>query len=281
MTFFESQVWNFVSAILGLFSIAIAVYLFLLERKAKKWRQLVISANHIAEVSRTLELLENSFPGRIAIAGDQLSIDDLALVYLKIENTGNSPVKVEDFVGLMEISLGENSNIVDHRISTVEPEALQSSIDYSVSRSSLLFSPFLLNQREQFEIALLVSSMTRLYVNMRLVGMVQEIASERFHISKSFALRFMRDYILRGAIILILIGLWLLFNPLLGGTNLIFTELILPLLNNTNFYSGLLWGLAAALIIGLISRYYLYLQSHRIYQDKYLGDQMRYVISDR
>jgi hypothetical protein len=81
---------NAVRTLIALIAIGVSITIYLLNRKRKLLTVRVIARNDLVK-------LDPSFTGRIQITLDGRSVPDLSLVLLEIENTGNEPIKSDDF----------------------------------------------------------------------------------------------------------------------------------------------------------------------------------------
>ena len=102
-------------------------------------------------------------------------VSDPYLTVIKITNTGETPIRSEDFESPIKISLGNDINILSKNIVEKSPDSLL--IKATISNKSLLIDPTLLNPSDSFTIKLITSNnKPDIYVSARISG-IKEITT--------------------------------------------------------------------------------------------------------
>ena len=102
-------------------------------------------------------------------------VSDPYLTVIKITNTGETPIRSEDFESPIKISLGNDINILSKNIVEKSPDSLL--IKATISNKSLLIDPTLLNPSDSFTIKLITSNNEPdIYVSARISG-IKEITT--------------------------------------------------------------------------------------------------------
>ena len=102
-------------------------------------------------------------------------VSDPYLTVIKITNTGETPIRSEDFESPIKISLGNDINILSKNIVEKSPDSLL--IKATIINKSLLIDPTLLNPSDSFTIKLITSNNEPdIYVSARISG-IKEITT--------------------------------------------------------------------------------------------------------
>lgn len=91
----------------------------------------------------------------IQISIDGVNIKSPFLSTLVLSNDGSKPVTVSDYESPIELSVGQDTQIVRARISSVEPHNLKAELD--TSKQSVKLRPLLLNPDDTLTIAIITS----------------------------------------------------------------------------------------------------------------------------
>ncbi|MGX9161922.1 hypothetical protein [Priestia megaterium] len=96
--------------------------------------------------------------------------DDLNMVMIKIRNTGNEPIKKDDFENDLFLKFTD-SKVFDVSINETKPYGLDIEVYYDELESRVGIKPLLLNPKDEFNIKLLTNNLTpNFFVPTRIVG---------------------------------------------------------------------------------------------------------------
>lgn len=156
---------NLVSILGVLAAIIVPIILFFHQRNRKELSFEVLS-------STSLVVSDDSLKNRLKIMIDDHEINgDIHLVLLKLINTGNVPIKVEDFDQVITIDSPESTygiKIAD--LKEKKPNNLSVKIDNS-SFGKITVDPLLLNPKDEFTLKLLIPGYKNdLTLESRIVG---------------------------------------------------------------------------------------------------------------
>ena len=141
----------YVAILTLLIGLVTTIVVYLKQRNRKELSFGVISATPLLsirpEAKGIVQVLYNSKP-----------VSNVRLVILKIWNSGNQEVKLDDYVKNQGIKFdcGSSSEILDVQITEKIPPNLD--VTLTKSSESFLLDPFLLNKRESLTIQVLISS---------------------------------------------------------------------------------------------------------------------------
>jgi len=96
--------------------------------------------------------------------------DDLNMVLIKFRNTGNEPIKKDDFENDLFLKLLD-SKVYDVSVTATKPEGLTIEAYKDESESRIGVKPLLLNPKDEFTLKLLTSTLIpTLTINTRIIG---------------------------------------------------------------------------------------------------------------
>lgn len=96
---------------------AISIFLFLHYQKKKKLRFLV-------DQSLSLVKIKESYKDKIKISYNDMIVNNLSLVQLNIQNSGNSSISKEDIKVPIKIEFAEGVRIIDDKVISKKPNGL-------------------------------------------------------------------------------------------------------------------------------------------------------------
>jgi hypothetical protein len=150
------QVWDFLKSDAGrvtlsiaaiVASAAVAVTLFILNRKRKRLSYQILSRTRLLSVSQEMA-------GYVRVLVGERQVHDVGLVHLKIVNTGTEPIKSSDFDRPVSFCVNKDATIISAEITETVPAALEPKFDIEASKITL--KPMLLNARDSVILKLLV-----------------------------------------------------------------------------------------------------------------------------
>jgi hypothetical protein len=150
-----------VRTILAIIAISITVLLFLIGRRRK-------SLSYMVSDTRVLGVHEAVNPSRVQILFDGKPVTDVRLVIITINNSGNEPIRVDDFERALRFSWAEPARILTAEVIEVSPDSLQPTIEAGVNE--VVLDPLLLNRGDWLRIKTLTNQVGKLSVDARVVG---------------------------------------------------------------------------------------------------------------
>ena len=145
---FRDPLWQFIGVIIGILALTATVVIFINQRKRKSLSYEVISSSSLLSVKEEIE-------GKLRILYEDSPVKKVHLIVLRIFNSGNTPIETDDYERPISMSFGEGARIISHEVTEALPESLR--IDYVVEDERIVFSPCLLNNKDSYNLKLLVS----------------------------------------------------------------------------------------------------------------------------
>lgn len=150
-----------VRTILAVAAISITVLLFLIGRRRK-------GLSYMLSKTRVLGVHEAVNPSRVQILFDGQPITDVHLLILTINNSGNEPIRADDFERAFRFSWAEPARILTAEVVEVNPESLHPTI--KAGSSEIVLDPLLLNPGDWLRVKTLINQVSKLSVDARIVG---------------------------------------------------------------------------------------------------------------
>jgi hypothetical protein len=106
-------------------------------------------------------LVRDTARGRLTVLFGDREVSSVALITVTLVNTGNQPIRREDFDGPLRIRYGESVEVLDAEISSVEPPGLRPALSVSDadsgSRPWVEIAPLLLNRHDSLSVEAIVN----------------------------------------------------------------------------------------------------------------------------
>ncbi len=118
--------------------------------------------------TRVLGVHEAVNPSRLQILFDGKAVTDVRLVMITVNNSGNEPIRADDFERALRFSWAEPARILTAEVVEVSPESLQPTIKAGVNE--IVVDPLLLNRGDRLRIKTLINQGGKLSVDARVVG---------------------------------------------------------------------------------------------------------------
>ena len=164
----ESNAFRTILAIVG---IAVTVTLYRLNRKRKEFSYEVVRNNRLFQ-------LDDRLKSRVQISLDGKIVQDLSLAIIDVSNTGNEPIRRDDFDLPFELKFGSNAEIISARIISAKPGDLDAHL--STTTTDVVLQPLLLNKGDRLSIEVITAESTRnISHSVRIVGIPEVKASIR------------------------------------------------------------------------------------------------------
>lgn len=162
---FTSLLLESVGFVVGLVGVILSIILYRKSAFKKTLSYGIISQNPlIALPDDILERIEISFQGEL--------VANVRLIALKLQNSGNVSIIPDDFISPLDISFGDNTNILSHTVTETSPENIH--LQIQAHNSHITIKPLLLNPGDSFVITFLVDQFSgNVYVSARIQGVKQ------------------------------------------------------------------------------------------------------------
>lgn len=145
---FRDPIWQFIGVVLALATIALTVVVYRLQRKKKELAFGVLTRSQLLAVSEETQ-------GRIRVTFDGNPVSNISLILAAVRNTGNVPIRPEDFEQPLRIDFGEAASVLSSVI-TNQPPGRGAQIEQSPHH--VVLPPVLLNPGDTVIAKVLVSS---------------------------------------------------------------------------------------------------------------------------
>ena len=160
MEFLRDPIWQFVGAVLALAGIGIT--LFVRQKRLKE-----LSAGFI--VKKSLISVAPTVSDRIEIQLDGEKIQNLKIYSYGFKNSGNVEILPSDFEKSVSLKIGEGAKIIEHSVSSRNPQSLAPTINSD--STTLSVQPLLLNPGDFFVVDVLATgSSSTLVLDCRIAG---------------------------------------------------------------------------------------------------------------
>lgn len=167
-----------VRTILAIVAICVTIGLFLVGRRRKR-------LSYLLSDTRVLGVHEAVNPSRVQILFDGAAVTEVRLLIITVNNSGNEPIRVDDFERPLRFSWPEPARILTAEVAEVSPESLQPTINAGVNE--IVVDPLLLNPGDWLRIRILINQVTKISVDARVVGVKGiKVASAMVTSDKSF-----------------------------------------------------------------------------------------------
>jgi hypothetical protein len=150
-----------VRTILASVAICITLTLFLIARRRR-------SLSYLLSDTRVLGVHEAVNPSRVKILFDGAPVTDVRLVMIMVNNSGNEPIRAEDFERPLRFSWAEPAGILAAEVEEANPEALQPTV--KIGTNEIVLEPLLLNPGDWLRIKILINQAGKVSVDARVVG---------------------------------------------------------------------------------------------------------------
>ncbi len=170
MDFLRDGAWQAIGAFLTVAAIvaSIAIPLWLRQRRALTYH--VKSAYPLLKSTEELQ-------GRLSVQVDGVAVQNIDVMFVEIQNSGNHPISRSDFDVPFAIEFEPPAYIISAVVDAEEPSNL--GIVLEVAKQKVTLQPILLNAGDKFTLKLLLSSDSKKYEVLGRVLGVREIAESR------------------------------------------------------------------------------------------------------
>lgn len=148
---YRDPVWQFWGAVVTVVSLVASGWFFWAERDVKELTVTVLTNTPLVSVATEVGGL-----GDLTIFYKREPADNVVLLQVKLENTGNRAIRVEDFSTPLKFVFGEDVRVLDAAVVETVPENLGMVIDVVDNVGMVL--PLLLNKADRAILRFLVDS---------------------------------------------------------------------------------------------------------------------------
>ena len=171
----RDSIWGFV---IGLVVIILMIIIYKLQRRRKTLSYEIVSNTPLFNVHGEIK-------GRLQVIFDGKPINDkVHLVMVKIINSGNTPIKPDDYIHPISVNLGESAQILASEVYKTNPENIEASIKFKLiieedsnnpniatMKSEVILNPTLLNGGDSITLKILTTQIADdIIVDGRIVG---------------------------------------------------------------------------------------------------------------
>ncbi|MCJ7425041.1 hypothetical protein MUP01_12370 [Candidatus Bathyarchaeota archaeon] len=159
--------WQVLGSMLTVLAIVVSIILYLKNRNRKR---LSYGATSVA----VLPSVETPIRSKLKIFFEDKIVKQIYLNTVTIANSGNQPIKREDYERPLSLNLEKQTQLLSVKLSKKTPESLQPS--FSVENEKVIINPVLLNSGDQIVLTILTDRdvSNSLKVDARIVG-VKEV----------------------------------------------------------------------------------------------------------
>lgn len=152
------NLWNFLKGDSGrpvltiatiVISVAVAITLFLLNRKRKSLIYEILSMTRLLSVREEMA-------NRVRVLVDDVPVRDVGLVQIKITNSGTELIRASDFVRPISFVVENGVRIIEAEVSDKRPGTIDAEIQKEDQRVTLL--PTLFNSKDSLVLKLLIAN---------------------------------------------------------------------------------------------------------------------------
>jgi hypothetical protein len=165
MEFLRDPIWQFLGVVVAVAALLLTILLFRMQRGQKKISYEVISCRSVVSVSDEVK-------GRTQILFDNMLVNDVDLIILKICNMGNMPILSTEYDRPLTFNFGKESRVLDVGILDITPDNIKAS--FKIDTDNIVIEPLLLNSKDSFKLKVLLTNFNNeIKVDARIVGVKQ------------------------------------------------------------------------------------------------------------
>lgn len=172
MGFLHDSTWQFiinvfVAILVGIVAVITSIVIAQKQRSRKEVSYEIVSDTFILNIDQGVkDKIEIRFGGK--------KIDDLRLVTMKIWNSGNTPVEINDYDKPITIEFQGQGEILDISVLETKPKDLRPK--FAIDQQNIILSPLLLNNSDLIEMKMLLTGINSpITISARIAG-VKEIS---------------------------------------------------------------------------------------------------------
>lgn len=166
MNILRDPIWQFIGVIIA---ILFPLLLYVVQRNRKEVAYEIVSNTPILS-------LRTEVKGKVQVLLDNKPVNEARLVILRIWNSGNQPIRTEDYdqKNPIKFNFGSGTEVLDADILETIPSDLKSRSILRLNSESIEIEPLLLNRKDSIKIKLLISRFNGdISIDGRIVGVKQ------------------------------------------------------------------------------------------------------------
>ncbi len=148
----ERQIWQFVSVLVGVIAISLAIYFDVRNNETKELTISILGSTSLVQVNGGAA--ERSAFEEIEVYYKNQRVDDLSLLLISIHNSGTQEILKVDFERPLIVDFPIQTKVFEVVVLEAYPNSLRVDVDAYDNHVSL--APLLLNQNDQIVLQLLV-----------------------------------------------------------------------------------------------------------------------------
>lgn len=157
-----------IGVLITIISIIVAIVIYRRQTQRK-------SLSAFVEIFSPLLTISKDVSNQIEITFEGKPVKNIFLIQIRVANSGNVPIRPEDFTSPITFHFGENAQLLTSEITETKPKNIEAALDSD--NKSATMSPVLLNQGESITGKFLVSEAKEPSVSARIIG-ISEIKSQ-------------------------------------------------------------------------------------------------------
>jgi len=131
------------------------------------WQRQIKEVSYVYSVTPLLRH-EKEVIGRLQIFFENKPVEKVSLVLVKIINSGNAPIKAEDYEREITLSFGEKAQVLTCSVEETEPKDLR--IPTVIEGNKVRLEKVLFNRRDWAKLKILVNNYEKFDIEGRIVG---------------------------------------------------------------------------------------------------------------
>jgi hypothetical protein len=193
--FWRDSAWQSVGVIVAILLTLLTTVINLIQSQRKSFSYKVISSENILDVATDIK-------EKVQIVFESKPIQDLFLVIIEFENSGNTLILPTDFHRLINISFGEEAEILSVEVQKQSPNDLGVEVKceskdrqtlakesnfsnsglHNISRigDRIIVKPVLINVGDSFILKILVTSFSGIFIDGRIAGINQILEKDEY-----------------------------------------------------------------------------------------------------
>ena len=145
MVILRDPIWQFAGVFFTLFGIFVSVLIYARTRKFKEISYEVMTVASLLDIREEIR-------GQVKIVFDNIEVDQVHLIIIKIINSGTNAIKVPDTFSSLErpinFSFGEKANVLSAKVGETNPQHLEVSV--RIEDRKVVVNPSLINRKNWF-----------------------------------------------------------------------------------------------------------------------------------
>jgi len=138
---------NITRSILAALAICVSFIIYRLNRKRKALSYRIVTKTTLFDIDREIG-------SRVQVLLDGEPADKIGLVLIDIENTGNEPIRPDDFIKPLIFTFAPGTRVISADVTATKPDNLDATVSFEASNVTV--EPLLMNAGDQMSIKVLL-----------------------------------------------------------------------------------------------------------------------------